>query len=333
MKNINNKKIKKICTVGPSTLNKKFLSFAKKNNVSLLRLNMSHLSIKNLKKSINFIKKNCSIPICIDTEGAQIRTKVKKEKFISLRKILTVSNYQKNFNLYPEYIIDRIKVNDVLDVGFNNLKIKILKKKNKNIICKTVSPGKLENNKGVHIVNRKVKIDYLTKKDFEAIKIGKKYKIKNFALSFTNSVDDVLNFNKLLPKVNKIFKIETLNACNNFHKIIKYANNFLIDRGDLSKDVKVENVPIFQRNLFKIKNKSKGKNIYVATNLLESMIENGFPTRGEANDIFNSLEMGASGLILAAETAIGKNPISTVGFLNKMIKAFKKSKYKKLKYF
>ena len=173
MKNINNKKIKIICTVGPSTLNKKFLSFAKKNNVSLLRLNMSHLSIKNLKKSINFIKKNCSIPICIDTEGAQIRTKVKKEKFISLRKILTVSNYQKNFNLYPEYIIDRIKVNDVLDVGFNNLKIKILKKKNKNIICKTVSPGKLENNKGVHIVNRKVKIDYLTKKDFEAIKIGK----------------------------------------------------------------------------------------------------------------------------------------------------------------
>jgi len=63
------------------------------------------------------------------------------------------------------------------------------------------------------------------------------------------------------------------------------------------------------------------------------MIENSFPTRGEANDIFNSLEMGADGLVLAAETAIGKNPMSSVRFLNSIIKTFKKSKYKKLKYF
>ena len=63
------------------------------------------------------------------------------------------------------------------------------------------------------------------------------------------------------------------------------------------------------------------------------MIENSFPTRGEANDIFNSLEMGANGLVLAAETAIGKNPISTVKFLNKMIKAFKNSQYKNLDIF
>jgi pyruvate kinase len=55
------------------------------------------------------------------------------------------------------------------------------------------------------------------------------------------------------------------------------------------------------------------------------MLENNYPTRGEANDIFNSLEMGASGLVLAAETAIGKYPIYTVKFLQKMIKAFRRS--------
>ena len=60
------------------------------------------------------------------------------------------------------------------------------------------------------------------------------------------------------------------------------------------------------------------------------MIENSFPTRGEANDIFNSLEMGANGLVLAAETAIGKNPISAVKFLDLMIKTFKKSTYQKI---
>ena len=88
-----------------------------------------------------------------------------------------------------------------------------------------------------------------------------------------------------------------------------------------------------QRNLFNIRRKKKNKEIFVATNLLESMIENNFPTRGEANDVFNSLEMGATGLVLAAETAIGKNPISSVKFLQKMIGAFKKSKYQKIKYF
>ena len=60
----------------------------------------------------------------------------------------------------------------------------------------------------------------------------------------------------------------------------------------------------------------------MATNLLESMIENSTPTRAEANDIFNCLELGASGLVLAAETAIGKYPIDAVQFLKKMIKEF-----------
>lgn len=319
------RKISIICTLGPSSLNKQFLKFANINKVNLLRLNMSHLEIKNLIESIKFIKRNSSIPICIDTEGAQIRTKVKFEKFISKGKTLQINDKKKNFSLYPDYIVDKLKVNDVLNIGFDNLKVKILKK-GKKTLCKAISPGKLENNKGVHLENRKIKINFLTDKDYEAIKIGKKFKIKNYALSFTNSVYDVKEFNRLLKKENKIFKIETLNACKNFDKIIKIAKNFLIDRGDLSKDTKIENIPIFQRNLFKIKSSYKNKNIFVATNLLESMIEHNFPTRGEANDIFNSLEMGANGLVLAAETAIGKNPISAVRFLNLMIKTFKKNK-------
>ena len=140
----------------------------------------------------------------------------------------------------------------------------------------------------------------------------------------------LLNLINYLRKKKKIFKIETQSAIKNFHKMLKKGDFFLIDRGDLSKDVKIENIPIVQRNLFKLKLKYKTKKIYVATNLLESMLENNYPTRGEANDIFNSLEMGASGLVLAAETAIGKHPKDTVKFLKKMILAFKRSKSKKI---
>ena len=321
------KNIKIICTLGPSSINKKFLKFAKINGVNLLRLNMSHLSISSLKSSINFIKKNSSIPICIDTEGAQIRTKIKKKRFIRLGQKIEIGTLKGNFSLYPTSIHKKIRLNDVLSVGFDNLKVKVVSTKSK-LICRAISAGKLENNKGVHVENRKINIDYLTKKDFEAIKIAKSLKIKYFALSFTNSVADIIKFNKLLSKENKIFKIETLSACKNFNEIIKHADNFLIDRGDLSKDIKIENIPIAQRDLFRIKSKRKNKNIFVATNLLESMLQNNYPTRGEANDIFNSLEMGADGLVLAAETAIGKNPIGSVEFLKKMITTFKNSKYR-----
>ena len=102
--------------------------------------------------------------------------------------------------------------------------------------------------------------------------------------------------------------------------------NFLIDRGDLSKEIKIENIPLVQRKIFKLSKKYKNKNIFVATNFLESMIINKYPSRGEANDIFSTLEMGAKGLVLAAETAIGLHPERTIDFLSKMISVFKKKK-------
>ena len=317
-------KIKIICTLGPKSINKDFLKFTK-NKISMLRLNMSHLNLYNLKKSIKFIKKNTKIPICIDTEGAQIRTKVRKEKFLKLGQKITINNNKGDIKLYPDYVFEQINKNDILNIGFNNLKIKVIKKK-KNILCKVISSGKIENNKGVHLVNRKIKLNYLTEKDFKAIQIGKKFKINNYALSFTNSINDITKFNNLLKGKNKIFKIETLKAIKNFKSILRKGSYFLIDRGDLSKDVEVENIPIVQRNLFKLKKKFKNKKIYVATNLLESMIKNNYPTRGEANDIFNSLEMGSDGLVLAAETAIGNHPKDSVLFLQKMIKVFEKNK-------
>jgi len=285
---------------------------------------MSHLSLRSLKTSIKFIKKHTNIPICIDTEGAQIRTKVKKGKFIKLGQKIKINKTKDNFFLYPEEIYEKIKKGDILSVGFDNLKLKVLTKKNC-ILCKAVSAGKLENNKGVHLENRKIKLNFLTGKDFKAIQIGKKFKIKNYALSFTNTLEDINQFNKILKNKNKIFKIETLNATRNFKKFLNKGDFFLIDRGDLSKDVKIENIPLVQRDLFNLKKNLKNKKIYVATNLLESMLENNFPTRGEANDIFNSLEMGADGLVLAAETAIGKYPIDAVKFLQKMISVFTKS--------
>ena len=246
-------KIKIICTLGPKSINRSLLKFFN-NKIDLLRLNLSHLTINKLIQNIKFIKKNSIIPICIDTEGAQIRTKVKKEKDYKSGQNIKILDTGGNFCLYPENVYTQIKVNDILNIGFSGLSIKVINLKNK-ILCKVIKTGKLENNKGVHLQNRKIKLNYLTKKDFKAIEISKKFNINFFALSFTNSVNDIIKFNKLLKNKNKIFKIETLSAVKNFKSILQKGKIFLIDRGDLSKEVEVENIPLVQRKLFKLKKK------------------------------------------------------------------------------
>lgn len=314
------KKIEIFCTLGPSSLNKKFLSTAQTKRVDLVRLNMSHLSINTLKKNIKFIKKCSNLKICIDTEGAQIRTKIDKNK--NLKKGQKISIYKtEKFHLYPDDVFEKLKKADVLEIGFDGLILKILKKNKNSFLAECIRSGNLEKNKGVHLSNRKIKLNYLTEKDLKAIEVGKKFKIKNYALSFTNTVGDVKKFSKLLPRENKIYKIETSQALKNFNSLKKISNNFLIDRGDLSKEITIEKIPQAQRNIFK--NKKLKNKVYIATNLLESMIEKPFPTRAEANDIYSAIEMGASGLVLAAETAVGKYPEYCLNFLKKIIQQFK----------
>ena len=101
MNNNLKKKIKIICTVGPSSLNDKFIKFSNKN-IDLLRLNMSHLSISELEKNISYIKKRTNCPICIDTEGAQIRTKFRKKIFCKNAALIKIN--KNDLALYPEYI-------------------------------------------------------------------------------------------------------------------------------------------------------------------------------------------------------------------------------------
>ena len=289
---------------------------------------MSHMSLKKLKEIIKFIKKYSKVPICLDTEGAQIRTKVKREQRYNVNQNLNIyKNEAKNFSLYPENIFEQIKVKDILELGFTGLIVKVIKSSSNQLNCKVLTKGKLETNKGVHLKNRKLKMNYLTQKDFQAIKIAKKNKIKFYALSFTNSIADVKKFNNILANKTKIFKLETKSSIKNLNEIMKQGKNFLIDRGDLSKDISIEQIPIAQRKILALGKKRK-KNIYVATNFLESMIKSDIPNRGEVNDIYNTLELGAAGLVLAAETAIGRYPESCINILKKIINVFNKNKKK-----
>ena len=316
------KNLEIFCTIGPSTLNKKFLRFAS-DKIDLVRINLSHVTPNKIEHYIKFIKKNTTVPICIDTEGAQIRTKIKIKKRLKINSIYKFFRNKNNY-LYPNEVFDKLKKNDLLSIGFDDLKVKIIKKTREYFLVKILKSGLIETNKGVVILNRNLKLNYLTNNDNISIKIAQSLDVRCYALSFTNNHLDVLNFKKKLPNARHIFKLESSAALRNYKKIIKFGKEFLIDRGDLSKETSIYKIPFNQRKITNEVKKRK-KRVYIATNLLETMIEKPYPTRAEINDIYSCLEIGANGLVLAAETAIGSHPEECVNYINKMISEFKKN--------
>jgi pyruvate kinase len=326
-------KTKIICTIGPSSYNKKILQNLTKEKVDIFRINLSHTPKNQIRSKILYLKKNKVKNICLDTEGAQIRTtECKKKYFLKKNKIIKISNSHKFSNdkeisLYPKFNFFSFKKNTIILIGFNNLELKVLKSvKEKNFhICKVLKSGYLESKKGVHIKSH-VDLPALTEKDVYALKIAKKLNIRHYAISFVNFHTDLILVKNLLgDNVFIISKIETNNAIKNIKKISKLSNALLIDRGDLSRYIPIEQIPLAQEQVINFLNKIN-KPTYVATNLLETMIEQSLPTRAESHDIYSTLKQGAKGLVLAAETAIGKDPIACVQFLKKCIKEFRKNK-------
>lgn len=330
--------MKIICTLGPSSFNKNTLNKLKSQGVNIFRINLSHTEKKDILKKIIYLKKNNIRNICIDTEGAQIRTSKVKKKIYFKKNVLVRFAIGSEFssknkvNLYPNFDLMSCKLNVKIKVGFNGLIFKIIKKdyKLKNLIVRVIEPGYLESNKGVHI-NQKIKLQPLTEKDEYAIKIANQNKVKLFAISFVNRSSDIDYVRKLVNNNSFIIsKIETKTAMNELKSITNKSNALLIDRGDLSMYIPIEEIPLAQEKIIKI-GKSKKVPVYVATNLLETMIRENQPTRAESHDIFSTLKQGASGLVLAAETAIGINPVGCVKFLKKSIRVYRKLKNEKFK--
>ena len=227
--------------------------------------------------------------------------------------------------LTPIFDFKNINKNTHVKIGFAGLELVVIKNYKKYIKCRVVKEGILESNKGVHF-NVDIFLSPLTKKDLAAIKIAKKYGVSIFALSFANSREDVkqLKF-KLNKKDTVISKIETRKGFFNRKEITKESSAILIDRGDLSRYIKISKIPLAQRIIIKDAQKLK-KEVYVATNLLETMIQSNNPTRAESNDVYSTLEAGCTGLVLAAETAVGKYPVECINFLKECLDVFYKKK-------
>jgi len=315
---MNNKKI--LCTIGPGSLNKKIIKNLEMTGCSLFRVNLSHTKIKDLEDVITQIREFTDVPICLDSEGAQIRTTKFNHDF-KLGETYTLHNSENTFSLRPFEIINQLTPGDIISIDFNAALVKVIEVLKNKLIVETINPGKTGENKAVTIM-KDINIPAFSDKDYEAFKIGSKLGIKNYALSFASSGQFVNELRSLVPKNSFIIsKIESKKGIKNLLEIINHSDAILIDRGDLSREVSLEKIPFFQKAIIKQTVQLK-KEVFVATNLLESMIENPSPTRAEVNDVYNTLLDGATGLVLAAETAIGKFPCESASIVKNIINCY-----------
>ena len=183
------------------------------------------------------------------------------------------------------------------------------------------SDGVLINGKGVHIRGMHKDIPFLFEKDRELIHVANKYQLEYVGLSFVRSADNVREAKALLSEgIKVISKIETKDAVSDINNIlVKYI---LVDRGDLSTDIGIMNIPRYQKYIIE-KAQYYDVRVFLATQVLKNMESKPIPTIGEVEALYEIYKSGVYGVQMSEETAVGKYVRETVAVLNDMFESVK----------
>ena len=298
---------KLIATVGPSLLHKVPLTDIHNQHI-IYRINGAHGDIDVIEDTILEIKRQIKdAKILIDLPGNKIRTANFEYGFIEVEegKEFEIYFHQFNFKDFYKYI----KPGDIVLANDSIFKFEVVKidEENRKIIFKSYSTGKLLNNKGFHIKGVNKKLPFLFEKDKKLIELANRYSIDFVGLSFVRNEKDIKEAKSLIENSTVIAKVETLDAVNNLNKILEEVEFILIDRGDLSTDVGILEVPKYQKLIIE-KAVFANKKVFLATQFLKSMELNPVPTFPEVIDLYNTLKTGIYGIQLSEETAVGKYP-------------------------
>ena len=324
-----------LCTLGPASLNSDVIRQLDERGVNLFRLNLSHTPVEKVSALIGFIRKHTAKPICLDTDGDQVRCGVVEDGVrlikgdeIWLTPEAIVGN-AKHLTLRPEAVFDALSPGDELGIDIGGVVVRIVEASSEGATAVAEEGGPVCSNRAVTL-DKDPHLPPLTETDLEAVRIGRDLGVRHFALSFARSRKDVARLRRLGgPGSFIISKIESRAGVRNMDALIEASDAVLVDRGDLSRQIPLEYVPMYQKEIIRRAN-SASTPAFVATNLLESMVVNRRPTIAEANDIINTLLDGAHGLVLASETTIGNNPVASIEIVTRLIDAFEWSRGRRL---
>ena len=324
-----------ITTIGPSSIERATLIDLKKAGATDFRVNLSHSNSDLLEKYFKEIMQ-CGLQPAIDTQGPQLRTTITPrdsyfhtdQQFYLSASTTQLTPVSSTVQINHSEFFKFVQLGDLVRIDFDGLIGRITEiDEAQNIArCVTTSSGPALPNKAIDIVGRSIELESLT--DFDV------YAIRNYAMhsssiyiSFTQSAKDIRRVRELLDELNGdvkpliVAKIESRIGLANLEEIINDADAILIDRGDLSREISISRIPIACRAILNSA-KRLSTPCYIATDILSSMIKNPLPTRSEISDLYSLYLNGASGIVLAAEVAIGNYPIECVQVVQYMYKLY-----------
>ncbi len=338
-------KTKIISTLGPASNTETIIRKMVIAGMDVARLNFSHgnhfthLQLINLVRKINK-KYRRHIRILQDLEGHRIRIgKLKDGKAIKLKKRETIYftcenivGQDKLISFDYEGDLKDLKGSEFIYIDDGRLILKVKKIEKRKIKTEVVVGGDLKENKGINLPGAHLKFDNVTLKDQKDIYFGITNNVDYIAQSFVRNKKDILKIKTLikskLPHCLIIAKIENRQGLSNIDEIIDVSDGIMIARGDLGISVPIYKIPVIQKNIIRKCNQRK-KIVITATQMLEHMVDNPWPTRAEVTDVANAILDGSNFVMLSAETASGRYPFETVKMMNQIINFTEKNYVKK----
>jgi len=352
------KKTKIVATIGPVSKSREVLKQLIEKGMNVARLNFSHGDyvsniriIENVRSISQELDKN--IGIMADLQGPRIRISLDKDVEIKPGEEIYVSDISidKNFQFpisndqsaswrtkiikldYPGIIKD-IEIGNEILIEDGLIKLKVTGKKDEYLETEVIDGGIIKNEKGVNIPDADLKIPVITSKDEEDLLFALGQDVDFIALSFVSTAQDIIDLrNKIVKILNRednipkiVAKIERKEAIKNIDEIIKESDVIMVARGDLGIEVEESKVVILQKEII-AKSLSGMKPVIVATQMLDSMINNPRPTRAEVSDVSNAVIDHTDAVMLSGESANGKYPIEAVKIMADIIRDTEDSPY------
>ncbi len=328
-------KTKIIATYGPACRDKRIMEEMVGAGVDVFRFNMSHGSHKDHLEGMTMVRQlnkehDLNIAILADLQGPKIRIGMVRDNIEVLEQgqIIEITNEEciSTFKkLYVNYkaLPKEVSPGEAILIDDGRIQLKVLETNGKDKIkARVINGGKISNNKGVNLPDTKTSVPALTVKDRKDLTFAIENGANWIALSFVRSPKDVIELKKIIGKKNSYMKvmakIEKPEALIELDEIIKAADGIMIARGDLAVEVPQERMPLIQKDII-LRCIRYAKPVVVATQMMDSMIENPNPTRAEITDVANAVIDGTDAVMLSGETSMGKYPVRVIQIMEKIL--------------
>ncbi|MCL4435900.1 MAG: pyruvate kinase [Thaumarchaeota archaeon] len=321
---------KTVCTIGPACRDRSVLRRLIQSGLNVARLNFSHGTLQEHTEVVQEIRRlteTLKMPVAVlqDLPGPKIRVGIFRGGSKFLKKgeevALTVGEEEEEAEEIPvdfPQLPQAVAEGDSIYLADGTIRLKVLRKERRRVLCRVVVGGTLLSKKGLNIPNLRIKLTSLSPKDQEALLQGLKLDVDFVGLSFVEEAEELLQAKSLIKKhggrAAVIAKIERKRALNRLNAIVDTADGVMVARGDLGVEIGVAKVPAAQKRIIRASN-AAGKPVITATQLLETMVQNPYPTRAEVADITTAILDGTDALMLSEETAVGRYPVEALQVL------------------